>query len=104
MVPGQKDIRNWKTNYNKSAGCTDTEIDGFHRQLRLASEEGDEEGQEKKKDKLVDVWRERKGEELEGHYSYFSYKFQCRSKGIGWRIDAVIVESTSRSLHCVGIF
>ncbi|GAA5858079.1 hypothetical protein JCM5353_005011, partial [Sporobolomyces roseus] len=90
VVPGQKDIRNWKTNYNKSAGCTDTEIDGFHRQLRLASEEGDEEGQEKKKYKLVDVWRERKGQDLEGHYSYFSYKFQCRSKGIGWRIDAVI--------------
>ena len=59
--------------------------------MRLA-EEGDDEGG--KKDKLVDVWRERKGEELEGHYSYFSYKFQCRSKGIGWRIDAVIVSRT----------
>lgn len=33
VVPSPLDIRNWKTNYNKSAGCTDAEIEGFKRQL-----------------------------------------------------------------------
>ncbi|GAA5968311.1 hypothetical protein JCM11641_003807 [Rhodosporidiobolus odoratus] len=78
VVPTEKDIRNWKTNYNKSAGCTDAEIDGFHGQLNPAS------GSEHKP--LVDVWRHLHPD-TEGHYSYISYKFQCRSKGIGWRLD-----------------
>jgi AP endonuclease-1 len=51
------DVRNWKTNYNKSAGCTQTEIDGFNKQLNP------EEGSGHKK--LVDVWRR----ELSNHPS-----------------------------------
>ncbi|GAA5903786.1 exodeoxyribonuclease III [Sporobolomyces salmoneus] len=77
VVPTELDIRNWKTNYNKSAGVTDTEINGFKSQLA-----GGQGG-------FVDVWRE-KNEGLIGHYSYFSYKFQCRVKGIGWRIDMAV--------------
>lgn len=42
-------MRNWKTNYNKTAGCTQAEIDGFNKQLNP------EEGSGHKK--LVDVWR-----------------------------------------------
>jgi hypothetical protein len=36
------------------------------------------------------VWRHL-NPELEGYYSYYSYKFQCRSKGIGWRLDFFVV-------------
>ncbi|GAA5878406.1 hypothetical protein JCM16303_002762 [Sporobolomyces ruberrimus] len=86
VVPTDLDIRNWKTNYNKSAGVTDTEIDGFKSQLAGPEKE---EGKEGGAGKMIDVWRER-NKELIGHYTYFSYKFQCRSKGIGWRIDMVV--------------
>ncbi|GAA5835153.1 hypothetical protein JCM3766R1_006885 [Sporobolomyces carnicolor] len=80
VVPTELDIRNWKTNHNKSAGVTDTEIDGFNAQLAGRGGEGG---------KFVDVWRQR-NEGVIGHYSYFSYKFQCRFKGIGWRIDMAV--------------
>ncbi|BGP53732.1 hypothetical protein JCM8202v2_001302 [Rhodotorula sphaerocarpa] len=69
VVATPLDIRNWKTNHNKSAGCTDSEIDAFHAQLNPDEKSGHK--------RLVDVWRER-NPELEGHYSYYSYKFSCR--------------------------
>ena len=34
------DIRNWKTNYNKSAGCTDAEIQGLESQMNPSPESG----------------------------------------------------------------
>lgn len=89
MVPTELDIRNWKTNYNKSAGVTDTEINGFNSQLQ-GPRDRDGNGEEEKQKGFVDVWRE-KNEGVIGNYSYFSYKFQCRLKGIGWRIDMAIV-------------
>ncbi|KAK4703192.1 hypothetical protein P7C70_g3019, partial [Phenoliferia sp. Uapishka_3] len=49
VVPTENDIRNWKTNYNKSAGCTDSEINAFNAQLNPPADSGHE--------KLVDVWR-----------------------------------------------
>ncbi|GAA5830345.1 hypothetical protein JCM11251_001317 [Rhodosporidiobolus azoricus] len=82
VVATEKDIRNWKTNYNKSAGCTDDEINGFNSQLNPSEDSGHE--------KLVDVWRQLNPDK-EGHYTYQSYKFQCRSKGIGWRLDYFVV-------------
>jgi AP endonuclease-1 len=94
VVPTELDIRNWKTNYNKSAGVTDTEIEGFNKQL-AGRRDSDEAG----KNKFVDVWR-KKNEGLVGHYTYFSYKFQCRVKGIGWRIDLVV--ASERILDKIG--
>ena len=35
--------------------------------------------------KFVDVWRKRHPDLR--HYTYFSYRFNCREKGIGWRLD-----------------
>lgn len=35
--------------------------------------------------KMVDVWRHLHPETQ--HYTYFSYRFNCRMKGIGWRLD-----------------
>ncbi|GAA6020084.1 hypothetical protein JCM11491_006389 [Sporobolomyces phaffii] len=91
VVPTELDIRNWKTNHNKSAGVTDSEIGAFHRQLAgPPAGNSDEDGaKEDKGRKFVDVWRERNAGVV-GHYTYFSYKFQCRVKGIGWRIDLAV--------------
>ncbi|KPV75916.1 uncharacterized protein RHOBADRAFT_2047, partial [Rhodotorula graminis WP1] len=85
VASGPIDIRNWKTNHNKSAGVTDVEIDGFKRQLNPEAGSGHE--------RLVDVWRERHQdvEEDPQGWTYYSYKFQCREKGIGWRLDYQVV-------------
>ncbi|GAA5851294.1 hypothetical protein JCM9279_001095 [Rhodotorula babjevae] len=85
VASGPIDIRNWKTNHNKSAGVTDVEIEGFRRQLNPDEGSGHA--------RLVDVWRERHQdlEEDPQGWTYYSYKFQCREKGIGWRLDYQVV-------------
>lgn len=35
---------------------------------------------------LVDTWRHFHPEQ-KGHYTYYSYRFKCREKLIGWRLD-----------------
>lgn len=60
---------------------TQSEIDGYN--LQLNPPEGVP---------MKDAWRERHPD-LEGHYSYYSVKFQCRTKGIGWRLDSFVVSS-----------
>ena len=35
--------------------------------------------------KFVDVWRKLHPDDH--HYTYFSFRFNCRAKGIGWRLD-----------------
>ncbi|KAF9086082.1 hypothetical protein BGX23_009154 [Mortierella sp. AD031] len=77
------DLRNPSTN-TASAGFTPEERAGFSEIL----EEVD----------LVDTFREIQGngKEAEGQYSYFSYRFQCRVKGIGWRLDYFV---TDREMH-----
>ncbi|KAL8293095.1 hypothetical protein RQP46_000789 [Phenoliferia psychrophenolica] len=82
VVPTERDIRNWKTNYNKTAGCTDSEINAFNAQLNPPVDSGHK--------KLVDVWRHLHPD-LEGHYTYYSYRFQCRVKGIGYRLDFFVL-------------
>ena len=39
---------------------------------------------------FVDVYRKLNPEE-EGAYTYYSYRFNAREKGIGWRLDYCIV-------------
>ncbi|KAF9586432.1 hypothetical protein BGW38_005041 [Lunasporangiospora selenospora] len=92
------DLRNPATNA-KSAGFTKEERDGFSKILKDVD--------------LVDTFREIQGEDESagGQYSYFSYRFQCRVKGIGWRLDYFVtdkemmekrvVESTIRE-ECYG--
>lgn len=79
-------MRNWKTNYNKTAGCTQAEIDGYEAQLNPSAESGHK--------PLKDAWRQLHPDAL-GYYTYFSARFQCRAKGIGWRLDSFVV-STER--------
>ena len=70
------DLSNPKTNWNKTAGYTEAETTAFANILNPPSGDAG---------KFVDVWRKLHPEER--HYTYFSYRFNCRAKGIGWRID-----------------
>lgn len=68
------DIANAKANYNKSAGYTQTEIDGFTRLLESG---------------FVDTFRRFYPEEVK--YTYWNYVTNARAKNVGWRIDYFLV-------------
>lgn len=68
------DIARAKENYNKSAGYTQREIDGFERLLNTG---------------FVDTFRHfHPKDEL---YTYWNYVTNGRAKNIGWRIDYFLV-------------
>jgi exodeoxyribonuclease-3 len=68
------DIARPKENYNKSAGYTQIEIDGFTKLLSSG---------------FVDVFRRFYPEEVK--YTYWNYLFNARSRNVGWRIDYFLV-------------
>lgn len=68
-----RDIKNWKPNHNKRAGVMDEEIAYFDRFF------GDEIG-------FKDVARELAGD-VDGPYSWWSYRGQAFDNNAGWRID-----------------
>ncbi len=68
------DIARPKANYNKSAGYTQAEIDGFSRFVDAG---------------LVDTFRHCHPDTIA--YSWWSYRAGARAKNIGWRIDYVLV-------------
>ncbi len=70
------DLSNPKTNWNKSAGYTEAETTAF---ANILNPPKDDAG------KFVDAWRKLHPDDH--HYTYFSYRFNCRTKGIGWRLD-----------------
>ncbi|QTN37673.1 exodeoxyribonuclease III [Cryomorphaceae bacterium] len=69
------DIARPKSNYNKTAGYTQKEIDGMDRFLNQTG--------------LVDTFREQHPEEVK--YSWWSYRAGAREKNIGWRLDYFLV-------------
>ncbi len=69
------DLARPKSNYNKTAGYTQTEIDGLSKHLKKG---------------FVDTFRHFHPD-LEGAYSYWSYMFNARKKNVGWRIDYFLV-------------
>ena len=73
------DLANPKTNWNKTPGYTEAETSAYARVLN-AEGTADEDAP-----RFVDVWRARNP--ALRHYTYFSYRFNCREKGIGWRLD-----------------
>lgn len=88
MIPGL-DLANPKPNWNKTAGYTKDETEAFEHILNPPeSEQGAA--------KFVDVWRHMHPDDQ--HYTYFSYRFNCRSKGMGWRLD--MCKSISIALVC----
>jgi exodeoxyribonuclease-3 len=71
------DIANPKSNYNKSAGYTQREIDGFTRLLEAG---------------YVDTFRHFYPQEVK--YSYWNYVTNARAKNVGWRIDYFLVSQS----------
>lgn len=77
------DIARPKENYNKSAGYTQKEIDGFAGLLSSGFE---------------DTFRKQHPDDVK--YTYWNYWMNAREKNIGWRIDYVLVSSRfSESVH-----
>jgi len=68
------DIARPKANYNKTAGYTQTEIDGFSNLLDNG---------------LTDTFRHFHPDEIK--YTWWSYRAGARQKNIGWRIDYCLV-------------
>ncbi|MBT1685665.1 exodeoxyribonuclease III [Dawidia soli] len=68
------DIARAKENYNKSAGYTQREIDGFTRLLEAG---------------FVDTFRRFYPEQVK--YTYWDYVTKAREKNVGWRIDYFLV-------------
>lgn len=69
--------------YNRSAGFTIEERTDFSKVLAPSEEDSSLPG-------LVDTWRHFHPV-TKGHYTYYSYRMQCRSKLIGWRLDYFVV-------------
>ncbi|CAE6455756.1 unnamed protein product [Rhizoctonia solani] len=125
VAPTAMDLRNDKSNWNKTAGYTEQETSAFKRVLagpstepstqitvtestettHIVSADGEESTAEKvatsvtvteveksmqgRAGPMVDVWRQLHPNDE--HYSYFSYRFNARLKGMGWRIDHFVV-------------
>jgi exodeoxyribonuclease-3 len=68
------DLARPKENYNKVAGYTQVEIDGFKCFLNMG---------------LVDTYRQMHKDKVQ--YSYWSARFGAREKNLGWRIDYFLV-------------
>ncbi len=64
------DLKNPKTNYNKTAGYTQKEIDGLSNIINSG---------------YIDTFRYFYPEKVK--YSWWSYRFNSRAKNIGWRLD-----------------
>jgi len=71
------DLKNSKSNYNKTAGYTQIEIDGMTNLLQSG---------------FIDVFRHFYPKKET--YTYWSYRFHARKKNIGWRIDYFLVSKT----------
>jgi len=68
------DLKNDKSNYNKTAGYTQIEIDGFNKMLNAG---------------FVDIYRVLNPSKEE--YTYWSYRFKARERNTGWRIDYFLI-------------
>ena len=71
------DLKNDKSNYNKTAGYTQTEIDGMTNFINAG---------------FVDVFRYLHPNNVV--YTYWSYRFNSRAKNTGWRIDYFLVSKS----------
>ena len=70
------DLARPKQNYNKTAGYTQAEIDGFENILKAG---------------FTDTFRALNKNKV--GYSYWSYMFNARAKNIGWRLDYFLVSN-----------
>lgn len=68
------DLANPKSNYNKSAGYTQREIDGLSNYLKAG---------------MIDTFRHFYPDTIK--YSWWSARFNSRAKNVGWRIDYCLI-------------
>lgn len=68
------DLARPNENYDKTAGYTQVEIDGFNRMLDLG---------------FHDLYRERYPEKQE--FTFWNQRFRARERNVGWRIDYFLV-------------
>ncbi len=68
------DLKNPKSNYNKTAGYTEVEIQGFKALLEAG---------------FIDTFRYLYPDKVA--YTYWSYRFNARARNAGWRIDYFLV-------------
>lgn len=71
------DLKNDKTNYNKTAGYTQVEIDGMDAFIAAG---------------FVDSFRHLHPDTVA--YTYWSYRFKARERNTGWRIDYFLVSNS----------
>ncbi|KAJ7343288.1 Endonuclease/exonuclease/phosphatase [Mycena albidolilacea] len=83
VAPTEIDLANAKKNWNKTAGYTEAETTAFKNILDPPPESAPD------ANKFVDVWR--RLHPTDKQYTYFSYRFNCREKGIGWRLDMFVL-------------
>jgi len=81
------DLKNDKSNYNKTAGYTQVEIDGMGNYINAG---------------FVDSFRYLYPNEIA--YTYWSYRFKARERNVGWRIDYFLIsKSIIDKIKSVGI-
>ncbi|KAH8116824.1 Endonuclease/exonuclease/phosphatase [Phellopilus nigrolimitatus] len=88
VAPTEKDLTNAKRNWNKTPGYTESETKAFARILNPSTTEEASDA-DKSANRFIDVWRHLHPDDQ--HYTYFGYRFNCRSKGIGWRLDMFVL-------------
>jgi exodeoxyribonuclease-3 len=71
------DLKNDKSNYNKTAGYTQIEIDGMDNLINAG---------------FIDLFRFVHPHKVA--YTYWSYRFKARERNIGWRIDYFLVSNS----------
>jgi len=71
------DLKNDKSNYNKTAGYTQIEIDGMTHLLEAG---------------FIDIYRHLHPNDVA--YTYWSYRFNSRAKNTGWRIDYFLISKS----------
>ncbi|KAI9480731.1 MAG: Endonuclease/exonuclease/phosphatase [Benjaminiella poitrasii] len=72
------DLARPETN-ERSAGFTIEERTDFEKVLNTSTDDASLPG-------LIDTWRHFHPDQ-KGHYTYYSYRFKCREKRMGWRLD-----------------
>ncbi|KDQ60961.1 hypothetical protein JAAARDRAFT_31958 [Jaapia argillacea MUCL 33604] len=82
VAPTALVLTNAKRNWNKSAGYTEAETTSFANIL-------DPPESIPGAKPFVDMWR--KLHPTDQHYTYFSYRFNARTKGLGWRLDHFVL-------------
>lgn len=80
VVHTELDIKNFKSNYNKSPGCTQKEMDGLSNMIDSG---------------FVDTFRMLHPDTVK--YSWWSYRFNSRAKNVGWRLDYALVSKELES-------